>query len=407
MIVGTFPASKAVEILTDDQSILPNPTQVGASPDGIYSTPPLAKLVLADDKSQFKAFVVKPVKGNFTPIKSVCDTPAVGPKNPTRIVTIQPFLYGGKGNYCADDMLGVCYAYEGNTAMQRALSPLAASEPAKAVWSQKITDFRNEWANIVLFSKIGYGVNTASNAAPFYLASGTDSATPAFIAQQGQQDGFWALLQKYAADSSVAYVDVNDGTNKGIINPDTVATYLRAIKMKAKPVLRNAPRNGEGMCFYLVDRAVFDALKRWKELQAAGSESAWLSVQSQARNGVMEFEGFWVYLDAAADIYDSESGAMLDSSITVDLEGGATYNVTHSRNCRVVFTAARRTLVATDMTSTEGSYGNTPAIYVWEGSPETGDQGRVNWLSYLVVGVELENKDMFVVGFPSDNDTFN
>jgi hypothetical protein len=394
---GFLASAEAVELMLDNQFGYPNPLVQGDN--GSSSMPNVFTRVLADGKGQYKRFIIGERRNNFAPIKSVCEDLTVGAAKPTRTVTIQPQTYGGSGSFCASDITALCNAYTGST-LQKALSPLVNSndEIIDAVIAQNLRDYASDFGQVVWFSKKGIAVSTASSAAPFYITS-LEAGAQTML---GAIDGFWARLQALAVAGDVPLVNLNNGSAKGAVNPDTVATYLRDMVNKASVELRNAA--GAEKPFFLVDRAIFEALKKYLEARNAGSEAAYNSMISQAAAGVMMFEGYMVYLDSAADKFDTIVGAKVTSTITSTSYGAE--SITHSRNLRAVFMSPGQMGFASDLNTPTGYGAEGAGVYAWAGSPETKDQGRVNWISYMTAGVEVFDPRMFVVGYPSNAATF-
>ncbi len=393
---GQLPAPQAVELMLDSMFGYPNPLVAGSN--GNSSVPNIFRRLLADYKGQYKTMIVGEGADVFQPVDSVCEQgTTIGPK-PTRTVTIQPQLYKSRGSFCVSEIKDLCNTYNGS-AMQKALQPLETgdNELVDVILAQALRDNSSAFGEIVWFSKKGIAVDTAGSAAPFYIANLTASKQTML----GKIDGFWARLEALAG-TDIPYVDLNNGVAKGAINPDAVASYLRKMIDSASDELVNA--TGAEKPFFLVDDAIFRALKKYREFHGAGSEGAWNSVQMEYANGIMSFEGYAVYRDSAASKFDTIAGAKTTSSITSTSYG--VESIKHSRNLRAVFMSPQMMGFASDLNTPAGYGQEGTGVYVWTGSHETADEGRLKWVSYLTAGVEVLDPKMFVVGYPSNATTF-
>ena len=141
----------------------------------------------------------------------------------------------------------------------------------------------------------------------------------------------------------------------------------------------------------MVDNAVFEALRQFYIFNGVNTHNdmAWLMQQRGA--DTLDFNGYKVYRDNNADKFDTEIGAKTTSTI-----GGK--SVTHSRNCRVVFTVPGAAFLGLDLATPAGE---TVGLIVAPAADQVKNAGEIYWKMMTSIGVFIGEPKMMVVGYPS------
>jgi hypothetical protein len=386
MMVGRLPAAEGVALFTDAQfkydALLGN------------RAPIFKPVTRVSNKVKFVAVFVDKASYNATPVAGICDRSGFGQGNKEGIrrEEFNSQLYDYSGELCYDDLMVLCDAWE-NSTIYRLQNPMGAFQSnilLQLVFGLKYQTMLDDIVRIGWYSKAGaFAVNTLAGSAPFYIGAVPNRAN---VMLGNTQSGFWELAQLNVAATRTPYVDVNNGSAAGnILNPANVYSILQKFIDNASPELRGIEKGTANSPFFMVDNAVFDSLRNYYILNGVNTHNdlAW-QMQQMAVDTLM-FNGYRVYRDNNADKFDTEIGAKTTSTI-----GGK--SVTHSRNCRVVFTVPGAAFLGLDMATPSG---DTIGLIVAPAADQVKDAGTIYWKMMTSVGVFIGEPKMMVVGYPS------
>lgn len=386
---GQLPAAEGVNLMLASRFKYAVP---GATPAANVA-PVFSRAARVSGKAKFKAMLLRKPAYNARPVKGACDQSQFGKGNPVDNfgTEFDAKYYDQSGELCISDFVELCNNWQGSE-WQRAINPAAEwsrNTLLQAAIMLLMETMQDDLARIAWFSKSGFAVNTANNAAPFYVA-----ALPAGAADtMGEQDCFWAKAVANAVATTSPYVNSNDGTNDGALNPTAVQAFLRNMIMSASPELRGLDRNSANAPFFLVDAGIFEAYR--KSLQTVYNANGWTF--GQEYQDTLTIDGYKIYRDDDADKFDREMGAMVSSTINGEI-------VTHSRNLRACFIAPKTAYLGVDA---ESPAGDGIGMVVATGNNIVKDAGKLYYKMMLSVGVGILDPNMMVVAYPSNNATFN
>lgn len=350
-----------------------------------------------NSKVPFVATFVGKTGYNAKPVNGLCDNSNFGKgnKSPIRKIKFEGQEYDYSGDLCGEDFANLCEAYsQGLT--DRMMNPMGAfmqNQLLQVIFNYKLQEMRDDVSRIGWFARKGaFAVNTGAGTSPFYvgaLPAGADTTLG------GSQSGFWELAINNAINSLTPYVDVNNGITGGILNRNNVYAYLQKFIDSASPELRGVPKGTANSPFFLVDNAVFEALRDYYTMNGVNTNNT-LAWQMQMENqDTLMFLGYKVYRDDNADKFDSE----IDAKTTSTIGGQSVY---HSLNCRVVFTVPRIAFLGFDIATPSA---DTIGLII---RPAVGLKrlGFIEWAMRTSIGIIIGEPNMMVVGYPSDNATW-
>jgi hypothetical protein len=386
MMVGRLPAAEGVELIVASRFRYDPLTT---------TTAPIFKAVpKVSSRVKYKASFIRKASYNARPVDSVCDNSNFGTGNKEGIVSreFSGVLYDYSGELCPDDFAEVCQAWA-NSSIYRMLNPTGEfqrNELLQVIFGLKYETMLDDIVRIAWYSKAGaFAVNTAAGSAPFYIGSVPAGADKML---GGKQSGVWDLAATNVGAGLTTYVDTNDNTVAGnILNPANIYSILQRFINSASAELRGVAKGTANSPFFLVDSSVFEALRDYYTMNGVNTNhvAAW-DMQMQAQE-VLMFQGYRVYRDNNADKFDTEIGAKTTSTIAGKL-------VTHSRNCRVLFTVPNNIYLGLDL---ETPSGDTIGLIVAPAADQVRDAGKIFWKMLTSVGILIAEPEMMVVGYPS------
>ena len=385
-LAGVLPAAQGVSLFTE--ALFTYDPLLG-------NTAPLFKPVTrVSNRVDFVAVFVDKASYNATPVAGICDRSGFGQGNKEGIrkERFNAKLYDYSGGFCLDDLEVLCDAWKNSTIyrLQNPMGAFADNIVLQLVFGLKYQTMLDDIVRIGWYSKAGaFAVATGAGTAPFYIGSVPNRAN---IMLGNTQSGFWELAKNNVVAGLTPYVDVNDGTVAGdILNPANVYSILQKFVDTASPELRGVMKNTANSPFFMVDNAVFEALRQFYIFNGVNTHNdmAWLMQQRGA--DTLDFNGYKVYRDNNADKFDTEIGAKTTSTI----DGKS---VTHSRNCRVVFTVPGAAFLGLDLATPAGE---TIGLIVAPAADQVKNAGEIYWKMMTSIGVFIGEPKMMVVGYPS------
>ena len=385
-LAGVLPAAQGVSLFTE--ALFTYDPLLG-------NTAPIFKPVTrVSNRVDFVAVFVDKASYNATPVAGICDRSGFGQGNKEGIrkIKFDAKLYDYSGGFCLDDLEVLCDAWKNSTIyrLQNPMGAFADNIVLQLVFGLKYQTMLDDIVRIGWYSKAGaFAVATGAGTAPFYIGSVPNRAN---IMLGNTQSGFWELAKNNVVAGLTPYVDVNDGTVAGdILNPANVYSILQKFVDTASPELRGVMKNTANSPFFMVDNAVFEALRQFYIFNGVNTHNdmAWLMQQRGA--DTLDFNGYKVYRDNNADKFDTEIGAKTTSTI-----GGK--SVTHSRNCRVVFTVPGAAFLGLDLATPAGE---TIGLIVAPAADQVKNAGEIYWKMMTSIGVFIGEPKMMVVGYPS------
>ena len=385
-LAGILPAAQGVSLFTE--ALFTYDPLLG-------NTAPLFKPVTrVSNRVDFVAVFVDKASYNATPVAGICDRSGFGQGNKEGIrkEKFGAQLYDYSGGFCLDDLEVLCDAWKNSTIyrLQNPMGAFAGNIVLQLVFGLKYQTMLDDIVRIGWYSKAGaFAVATGAGTAPFYIGSVPNRAN---IMLGNTQSGFWELAKNNVVAGLTPYVDVNDSTVAGdILNPANVYSILQKFVDTASPELRGVMKNTANSPFFMVDNAVFEALRQFYIFNGVNTHNdmAWLMQQRGA--DTLDFNGYKVYRDNNADKFDTEIGAKTTSTI-----GGK--SVTHSRNCRVVFTVPGAAFLGLDLATPAGE---TVGLIVAPAADQVKNAGEIYWKMMTSIGVFIGEPKMMVVGYPS------
>ena len=385
-LAGILPAAQGVSLFTE--ALFTYDPLLG------NKAPIFKPVTRVSNRVPFVAVFVDKSSYNATPVAGICDRSGFGQGNTEGIRKMEfgAQLYDYSGGMCYDDLMVVCDAWENSTIyrLQNPMGAFAGNMLLQLVFGLKYQTMLDDIVRIGWYSKAGaFAVATGAGTAPFYIGSVPNRAN---IMLGNTQSGFWELAKNNVVAGLTPYVDVNNGTVAGnILNPANVYSILQKFVDTASPELRGVEKGGANAPFFMVDNAVFEALRQFYIFNGVNTHNdmAWLMQQRGA--DTLDFNGYKVYRDNNADKFDTEIGAKTTSTI-----GGK--SVTHSRNCRVVFTVPGAAFLGLDLATPSG---DTVGLIVAPAADQVKNAGEINWKMMTSVGVFIGEPKMMVVGYPS------
>lgn len=368
------------------------------------SAPLFTRLIRIGKNQTYKMARLK--KAAYVAAKSngSCDNSNFGnhPAPTADTVEITGFFYDMSGDLCVEDFEVGCNQYVQST-FQYILDPSSVlNKPQiQAILGLHLETMIDDIARYALFAKTGFAVDTSVGAAPYYvwnipLQGEGANAVPIPAARIpktiGSQDGFWAQCVANVALSITPFVTTNDGTTAGnAINPANIDAFLRRMVDAAPPSLQFSDNPNPALRpFFLLDSALFDALNKYYNNRNTDTGDA----HNKARHRTLQWDGYTVYRDTDARVFDSTIGAIKTSTI-----GGVP--VTHSRNLRALFAAPRSAALALDVAQQ-----NDPTVGILvQPAPGVKGRGKLEYLMGYTLGVGIPNPENMVVGW-ADSQTF-
>lgn len=391
--VFVMPAAEGVQVLIDSRFKY-------APAIGMTEAPVFRPITRVSNKVKFKALFVKKAAYNARAVNGICDQSAFGQGNPEtmRVKEFNGVMYDYSGELCPEDFEQLCEAYKQGLIfrLQNPAQVFAENPMLQLILGLKYETMVDDIQRIVWFAtQATFAVNTAGNSAPFYIG---EVPTGADATLGGRQNGFWAQAKANVASTATPYVDVNNGSAGGnILNPANTYDILQKFIQKASPELRGLRKNDPASSpFFLVDRAVFEALRNYYTQNGLNTNNLAAWQMQQLGSDVLQIDGYNVYQDLNADKFDSEIGAQTTSTI-----GGK--SVFHSRNCRVVFTVPAVAGMGLDMVSPAG---DNIGLIVGAAAERVKRAGMIDWKMMTSVGTEILEPAMMVVGYPSTTATW-
>jgi hypothetical protein len=390
--VGYLPAAEGVSLMID-ANFKYEPAL------GMTNAPVFKAVTRVSKKAPFAATYIKKSAYNATPVDGLCDRSGFGQGNKEglRKIEFQGQYYDYSGELCSEDFQEYCGAWEQGVIfrMQNPSAAFAQNELLQVVFGIKYQAMVDDVQRIVWYAtEDAFAVDTAAGAAPFYIGEVPNRAD---IMLGGKQDGFWALAKKNVAASRTPFVDTNDGSAGGnILNQANVYSMLQRFVQAATPELRRVPKGLATSPFFLVDNAVFEALRNYQTSNGVNTNNVAAWTMQQNGQEVLQLDGYMVYRDNNSDAFDSEIGAKKTSTI-----GGK--SITHSRNCRVLFTAAGTASLGLDMAT---PVGDNIGLIVAPAADQVKNAGYINWKMMTSVGMVIGEPSMMVVGYPSNANTW-
>lgn len=385
-LAGILPAAEGVSLFTE--ALFTYDPLLG-------NTAPIFKPVTrVSNRVDFVAVFIDKASYNATPVAGICDRSGFGQGNKEGIrkEKFGAKLYDYSGGFCLDDLEVLCDAWKNSTIyrLQNPMGAFAGNIVLQLVFGLKYQTMLDDIVRIGWYSKAGaFAVAMGAGTAPFYIGSVPNRAN---IMLGNTQSGFWELAKNNVVAGLTPYVDVNDGNVAGdILNPANVYSILQKFVDTASPELRGVTKGTAGSPFFMVDNAVFEALRQFYIFNGVNTHNdmAWLMQQRGA--DTLDFNGYKVYRDNNADKFDTEIGAKTTSTI-----GGK--SVTHSRNCRVVFTVPGAAFIGLDLATPAGE---TIGLIVAPAADQVKNAGEIYWKMMTSVGVFIGEPKMMVVGYPS------
>lgn len=392
MVVGMLPAAEGVQLIKDAQYDYNDPL-AGA---------PLFTLVpKVSAEVEYKVARMKKASFAARPIDGACDQSAFG-KGTKGTISDMKFtgqLYDHSGELCLRDFENLCNAWTNGqiTIALRPGSVMAQNQVLAAVFANKLSTMKDDLARIVWFArKAGFVVNTAINAAPYYVSALPDGASEML---GGKQDGMWGvILANTALPAAIAtpYLSTNDGSVAGnAANPANIYGYLQRMLDSASPELRGMPQTGNDAPFFVLDRALFEAYRQYLIQNGVNTNNALAWQFQQNAQMTLDFNGYKVFMDKDADKFDREMSATTFSTI-----GGK--SVFHSKNLRALFTAPRNMYIGLDLESGVDAIG----LIIEQGPSLVKDAGKTYFKMMMSVGMGILDPTLQVAGWASDTTTF-
>lgn len=385
-LAGILPAAEGVSLFTE--ALFTYDPLLG------NNAPIFKPVTRVSNRVDFVAVFIDKASYNATPVDGICDRSGFGQGNKEGIRKIKfgSQMYDYSGGMCYDDLEVLCDAWR-NSAIFRLQNPMGAFAEnilLQLVFGLKYQTMLDDIVRIGWYSKVGaFAVATAAGDAPFYIGAVPNRAN---VMLGNTQSGFWELAKANVVAGLTPYVDVNDGTAAGnILNPTNVYSILQKFVDTASPELRGVMKGTANSPFFMVDNQVFEALRNFYIFNGLNTHNALAWTMQQTGADTLEFNGYRVYRDNNADKFDTEIGAKATSTI-----GGK--SITHSRNCRVVFTVPGAAFLGLDMATPAG---DTVGLIVAPAADQVKNAGEIYWKMLTSVGVFIGEPKMMVVGYPS------
>lgn len=388
--------------LSQLKGILPAAEGVSLFTEALFTYDPLLSneapifkpVTRVSNRVDFVAVFIDKASYNATPVTGICDRSAFGKGNKEGIRKIKfgAQLYDYSGGFCEEDLEVLCEAWRNGTIyrLQNPMGAFADNMLLQLIFGMKYQTMLDDIVRIGWYSKAGaFAVATGAGTAPFYIGAVPNNAD---VMLGNTQSGFWELAKNNVVAGLTPYVDVNNGAVAGnILNPANVYSILQKFVDTASPELRGVKKKTAMSPFFMVDNAVFEALRNFYIFNGLNThnELAWQLQQNAV--DVLDFNGYKVYRDNNADKFDTEIGAKTTSTI-----GGK--SVTHSRNCRVVFTVPGAAFLGLDMAAPSG---DTIGLIVAPAADQVKNAGEIYWKMMTSIGVFIGEPKMMVVGYPS------
>ena len=211
-----------------------------------------------------------------------------------------------------------------------------------------------------------------------------------WVEQMEHCNGWWYEIQMGVEYDTIKYVDSNDGTVGGnASNPANIASYLRAMRRVAHPILKNWNRNMGPIDrpYYLLQSDMFDALREYYE--SIGTDCCKgmdILMNGETIPGMMMFEGSYVLDMGDWSIFDNTIGAILADG--------------KSKHQRALYIAPQ---VLTGLANARNLDNGFNAALQVERSPVMQDKGRTDAWASLSFGFGVVHHDLVVAGWNSSD----